>query len=1344
MESLQERVLLEKSAINQLIKVIFMTLFFVVTALNAQDWQHIAEFKQGKQELELEFRPNDQKIRLIADKGGFFSKTHKKEFSVQTRDSLQQTLDEIQSFLTEQHFSDELLPLVHSRLLQFQFLTVADCQSIHMPLNGALSESSVTDLLQEIQKMDEVLRAPANSVQSFKITEIDFNDETLNLHLSLDSRGRPTGVGLVRSEGDFRKLQMTSQEGTYSLYDDQKKWVLDIVLVSELEESNADKGKIEIEIRRPQDKLALTDVKRELIFLSPDAGEWSSSRGREGVDLETYKSESKQLLREHDALELSIENTQRFSDWLTQCKVYEAQVQLSSLDYDYFCRRLATVQASYYKGLNQVKGEIAKKSYRDRFRRCLKHHNLIKGDSSLRFNLNLMSDQKTLEVATSCQDEAYLPYARAALVSSYLSEDLMLELVHTDDLKLMFSEDLHQQAFEYCEDQKLMLSNRSCQEKIKSVKQNFLIKLKLSNLFSMRPELSVEEKESKESELNQLWESCRAERHATECSKNVFTVYADQLSYETSFDLDEILSEFRISVSQYSNWRESFKEGFNRCLNSKIQSTTDFNELISYFDFSVEDCREKASLEIFPLAYEQHLSQVSFSRYKQSRPDIWKKLIKRSSKELAEKISRHDFSHKKQLDDQLPKIISHDTVQIFSAYLEELIKQDEMTENQVERLKLLYLQSPEKGERGWSSALTSLLDKRNGVQKEVLINDFYLNIEKSALYSLIEKSTTDDRGRGQLEDIVKNCMEVSPNHTDQEWDQLALNCRKKLLAQEMFLKEKRDLEQIISEHFSLTGSEANKLMSPVWYMKRCKDEIKVSESSQEDYLARVQTCLDLAKMDTYELLMFELIKKNESLMTSQNKEAPTLSSRFCLQNIFLKMSGESGESRLKELVSAHGEATRGRGSSIYELQRQRLQSRYRRPLLSRLFPGEHLAHADADQDAQLLQNYIKAMQDHPELRGNWMTKQLNSCLEKTQESIYTALRESFIQHSEHFRAREENAQGETDVQVIRYILDDELIELILEMKDQRAGSSTSYGIDELSPGVTSEFTFDALSRAQQVISKKLAKGFIFDRDKLKTELIIFRDQLKQGLRWMNQSSQDVSINELAKFFEASQLADVLAYAEISSMVFDRFSDFLKEMKDSEMQNFQHQIGHRPLWRLSKEEKQIRSEILERYRKLEKLAHEMTSSYDFRRIIHQNDSKGRELLNILKRHFLLAQVTGREVSPEAFDKIWELMGELIIEDKTPGGFAERFVGEMAQSHLNQQKESKWAVTKALFYDDDDFDWDQLRKTSSGRRALNYYTRYLLWPRVMGRELSRYSKKLRRSEFERYLSEAQDEN
>jgi hypothetical protein len=103
-----------------------------------------------------------------------------------------------------------------------------------------------------------------------------------------------------------------------------------------------------------------------------------------------------------------------------------------------------------------------------------------------------------------------------------------------------------------------------------------------------------------------------------------------------------------------------------------------------------------------------------------------------------------------------------------------------------------------------------------------------------------------------------------------------------------------------------------------------------------------------------------------------------------------------------------------------------------------------------------------------------------------------------------------------------------------------------------------------------------------------------------------------------------------------------------------------------------------------------------------------------------------------------------MGELIIEDRTPGGFAERFVGEMAQSHLDQRKDNKWGLTKFVFYEDEDFDWDELRKTSSGRKALNYYTRYILLPKVMGREVSGYLEKLRRSEFERYLARAQEEN
>lgn len=503
--------------------------------------------------------------------------------------------------------------------------------------------------------------------------------------------------------------------------------------------------------------------------------------------------------------------------------------------------------------------------------------------------------------------------------------------------------------------------------------------------------------------------------------------------------------------------------------------------------------------------------------------------------------------------------------------------------------------------------------------------------------------------------------------------------------------------------------------------------------SPESYLARVQVCIDLARMDIYELVMSEMIKKNNSLMTEQKKEDPALAMRYCLLNTFVKISQEAEGSDLSSLASGTSSKNASRELSLYEMQADRLESSSRRPFLSRMFPEEHIGRPHSRQDALQIHRYISALENYPEFRGEWMKEHLNSCLDQTQDMINVALRESFLQLSDHYYNDQVNSQGETDVQVLRHILDDELIELVLELRDQRGGDH-----------VSSDFTFEALSRAQQVISQKLAQGFIFDRDALKTELIIFRDQLKEGLRWMNMSQQDVTINELASFFESSKLADMMAYAEISSMVHERFSNFLLDMKDKELSAFEHQVGHRPDWRLSDEEKKVKQDIIKRYDRLNELAHEMTSSYDFRRIVHQNSSKGRELLSLLKQHFLLAQITGREVGPQAYERTWQLMGELIIEDKTPGGFAERFVSEMAQSHLDQQKEKKWRITRALFYDDEDFEWDELRKTASGRRALSYYARYLLFPKVMGRELSGYLEKLRRSEFERYLSRAQDEN
>ena len=153
---------------------------------------------------------------------------------------------------------------------------------------------------------------------------------------------------------------------------------------------------------------------------------------------------------------------------------------------------------------------------------------------------------------------------------------------------------------------------------------------------------------------------------------------------------------------------------------------------------------------------------------------------------------------------------------------------------------------------------------------------------------------------------------------------------------------------------------------------------------------------------------------------------------------------------------------------------------------------------------------------------------------------------------------------------------------------------------------------------------------------------------------------------------------------------------------------------------------------------------MTSSYDFRRIFNVHNREGRAALDLIMQNEFIPRVTGRIPSATNRAAVDEAIAERILADNTAGGFAERFVREMAQEYLTEQSRSKWALTKWLFYDTGDFDWEVLRGTPSGKKAIEYYGRYVLLPKMLGKNVSRYQENIHKTRFEALLREAQSEN
>lgn len=321
-----------------------------------------------------------------------------------------------------------------------------------------------------------------------------------------------------------------------------------------------------------------------------------------------------------------------------------------------------------------------------------------------------------------------------------------------------------------------------------------------------------------------------------------------------------------------------------------------------------------------------------------------------------------------------------------------------------------------------------------------------------------------------------------------------------------------------------------------------------------------------------------------------------------------------------------------------------------------------------------------------------------------------------------------------------------MIDLIIKFKSLRGDeegilNSSASPLDRV---VTPAMGIKALANMITVVGSYISKGFIFDPDRMKTELVVFKAEFKNALHWLNNTSEIVRVRDLERFFIESKAADHLALAEISENVHRQFMNFITEMEREDFDSFKSRTKNSSYQNLSAVQKKDYHSLGAKYRKLRELVKQMTSSYDFRRIMRTGSRRGERLIGYIKENYLLVKVLGDNVSASVKRKISFDVARLVVEDNTEGGFAEQFVKNVAQHTLNVQSNNKWSITKWLFYDNEDFDWGNLRRTQAGRTALSYYCEYVLLPKMLNARLSKTVMRQRAEHFVALLKKAQGQN
>lgn len=550
---------------------------------------------------------------------------------------------------------------------------------------------------------------------------------------------------------------------------------------------------------------------------------------------------------------------------------------------------------------------------------------------------------------------------------------------------------------------------------------------------------------------------------------------------------------------------------------------------------------------------------------------------------------------------------------------------------------------------------------------------------------------------GIVDEETQVCLDAYLPEGESSFKEVYKYCEKKRLGLLSFLLAKRDFEKEVSHSFTLASEAGNNALSPVHYMQGCIENLDKKNLNVDSYERYVQACINLTRIKISYNIDLEKVKKFRPFIRgahrkSEHKLEPTPGP--CHSSVIYKINKNILDGKPKEI-----ESFLMSGDLIYNEQ-----------LLSTLAESE-------------------------KLNGKWFEESLKQCRDGTHRSLMSGLKKYLIHLIPASKYAGKNRVGETNKEVLESFLDVEVLELLLQLKIKKAGNGGAFNSSEKDPRqkiVTSTLSLNALSNFIEILGKYVTDGLIYEKNKMKTELVIFREELKRALKWIINQDRPIRIAELGDFFSESNLADHMAQAMVSELVRSNFMKFLKNMEQNELRSERQSSGKGA------------SLIKAKFVKLRAHTKRMTNYYDFKHIIRPKSNKGDRLLKMIKENYLLPKVIGAQVSSYTMEKISLDVSKMILGDNTEGGFAELFVKEMAQFELGKKKESHWGITRFLFYDTGDFDWEVLRETKSGKLVIDYYGREVLLPLMLGRKQSKYTKKLNMDRFREMLLDAIVEN
>ena len=511
----------------------------------------------------------------------------------------------------------------------------------------------------------------------------------------------------------------------------------------------------------------------------------------------------------------------------------------------------------------------------------------------------------------------------------------------------------------------------------------------------------------------------------------------------------------------------------------------------------------------------------------------------------------------------------------------------------------------------------------------------------------------------------------------------------------------------------------------------------------------VQSCILITRLNVSHNLNLTLINQFKKVLNPSDILLTVDDTNKCFVQVFQNIDEESLKSDLKNGSTNFtiDSEKRSLGQLLVSLTRDGTGAG---SLLATVSQKNKIPYDYKENDQENIKLLLSTIAKNKNINISWMENQTSLCKEKTTQKLLLGLKGYIARTIPALYKNLEEGDSSVNWKVFDKVVDFDLLEAIIKFQSLKADKDGNFKAKGPlnSRVITPVLGLESLANAIKIIGNYLSKGFVYDSEEMRTQLVLLGTDIKLLVKHLTTTNEKVTVADVKEFFTNSTVVDHLSYAVIADHVYKQLMKIVISIEKEDFHNFSIKTKH--LTEVELNTKKYQDEwneylsLQKKSKRLRSLVSVMTKSYDFKRIIEGHKYDSNIVISKIKNEFLLEKLLGNEVSYKVKRSIAFLIANLIIKDTTEGGFVEQFVYRVAEQKLSVESNKKWGLSKWIFYQKGDFDWIALRKTAAGRSAIDYYAQYILLPKILNSELGDREERVRRKEFEKRLRKAQKEN